>query len=74
MKRLWNAVVNNWYVWAIGCILQRLAIDYAYQQRGYRAVGGEWLVLPATIIAAHYIRTIVYIIAETIREEEIYVK
>lgn len=70
MKRIWNAIVNNWYVWVIGCVLQRYAIAYAYQQRGYRAVGGEWLVLPVTLMAAYYIRIAVYIIAELIRKED----
>lgn len=38
MKRY---VLENWFWIIFGCILTRLAVDYAYLERGYKAVGGE---------------------------------
>jgi len=53
MKRY---VLENW-LWIIsGCILTRLAVDYAYLERGYKAVGGEWLVLPVILLSVHMAR------------------
>lgn len=56
MKRY---VLENW-LWIIsGCILTRLAVDYAYLERGYKAIGGEWLVLPVILLSVHTVKTTV---------------
>lgn len=33
----------------VGILLMKGAVSYAYQARGYDAIGSEWLVLPFTI-------------------------
>lgn len=53
MKRY---VLENWLWIIFGCILTRLAVDYAYLERGYKAVGGEWLVLPVILLSVHMTR------------------
>ena len=37
---------RNWHWIVIGTLLTAKAVDYSYQERGYMAYGGEWLVLP----------------------------
>lgn len=37
---------RNWYWIVIGMLLTAKAVEYSYQERGYMAYGGEWLILP----------------------------
>lgn len=53
MKRY---VLENWFWIISGCVLTRQAIDYAYLERGYKAIGGEWLVLPVILLSVHMAR------------------
>lgn len=39
-------IIRNWYILSIGLILTDLAVRFAYIERGYIAMGGEWLILP----------------------------
>lgn len=39
-------IIRNWLTISVGLILTALAVRYAYNDRGYIAMGSEWLVLP----------------------------
>lgn len=44
MLRRW--IVRNWLILTVGLNLTALAVRFAYIERGYIAIGSEWLVLP----------------------------
>ena len=48
LKKYWLYIVAG----GIGMALTPAAIRSAYVSRGYFAVGGEWLVLPLTLLVA----------------------
>ena len=50
---------KNWFYILIGLWLTWKAIDAAYEFRGYRAVGGEYLVLPMFLALIAMIRKMV---------------
>lgn len=60
-------VAVNTILFLAGCVLTKLAVDYAYLERGYKAYGSEWLVLPMFLIATWLIRKAV---RKMIRPEE----
>ena len=39
-------IIKNWLILSIGLILTSVAVRYAYNDRGYIAMGSDWLVLP----------------------------
>lgn len=49
-------ILNNWFLIAIGCVLTRKAVESAYLERGYVAVGGEWFILPTFLLLAEIAR------------------
>ena len=49
MRKVRRLLKENWIPIAVGILLTKWAVDYAYQVRGYDAIGSEWLVLPFTI-------------------------
>ena len=69
LKKVLRFLVDNW-LWIIaGLILTKLAVKYAYQERGYMAYGGEWLVLPVILMAKTLVRDIVLMFIEVFAEE-----
>ena len=36
-------ILKNWLLLTVGLILTAVCVRVAYQERGYIAVGGEWL-------------------------------
>ena len=40
-------------------VLTKYSVEYAYQERGYWAVGGEYLVLPVLLMGAYLIETVI---------------
>lgn len=51
MRKVKRLLKENWIPIVAGILLTKWAVDYAYQMRGYDAIGSEWLVLvlPFTI-------------------------
>lgn len=46
--------VKEYALWIfIGVVLQALLVPVAFIERGYVAVGGEWLVLPLSVLIGH---------------------
>lgn len=70
MKALERFIIRNWFWIALGCVLQRKAIEMAFLERGYRAVGGEWLVLPVVLMAVELGRNIFWSIIEVMQMED----
>ncbi len=56
MKRLQGFIIRNWFWIVFGCVLTRKAVEYAYQARGYKAIGSEWCVLPVILITVEACR------------------
>ena len=50
---------GNWIYILIGLWLTWKAIDAAYEFRGYRAIGSEYLVLPMFLVMIHMIKKMV---------------
>lgn len=50
---------RNWLYILIGLWLTWKAIDAAYEFRGYRAIGSEYLVLPMLLLTVHMIRKMI---------------
>lgn len=46
MRRLGLFILKNWVILSIGFILTAIFVLIAYEERGYVAIGGEWLTLP----------------------------
>lgn len=59
---------RNWMYILIGLWLTAKSVDSAYQFRGYRAVGSEYLVLPMFLIAVEMLRKAIRF-AKSCREE-----
>lgn len=70
MKALERFIIRNWFWIALGCVLQRKAIEMAFLERGYRAVGGEWLVLPLVLMAVELGRCIFWSVVEVMQMED----
>ncbi len=56
--RIIETIVQWILIAVLGYMLQMKAIDIAYNQRGYNAYGGEYLVLPLVIVIAIVIRAV----------------
>lgn len=56
MKKMEKFIIRNWSWLVIGIVLTRKAVEFAYAERGYVAVGGEWLVLPVVLGLTHFAR------------------
>lgn len=69
MKKAEDFVVRNWIWITAGCILQRKAIEYSYFQRGYKAIGGEWLIIPAIFLAVSIYRDARKIVTEIMKDD-----
>lgn len=64
MRKLHGYIMKNWFWLALGCVLTRLAVECAYLERGYIAIGGEWCVLPVVLIIVELCRGVCRGIAE----------
>lgn len=57
-------ILKNWLLLTVGLILTAVCVRVAYQERGYIAVGGEWLVIPLLVtikaIAKSVVEDILY--------------
>lgn len=51
-------ILRNWLWLVIGIVITRNAVEFAYAERGYVAVGSEWLVLPMILLLVHFAREI----------------
>lgn len=72
MKIIKKYVSSNWLWIVTGLILTEVAVRSAYSIRGYWAYGGEWMVLPLTLMIAEEIRIIGKIISFLLRREKEY--
>lgn len=64
VKQTGKYILKNWFLIAVGCILTRKAVEAAYLERGYKAVGGEWLILPTILLFAEIARMMYWSIKE----------
>lgn len=51
MKKVMKIVLSNWFLFSVGLLLTAKCVEAAYQERGYIAFGGEWLVIPFIFLA-----------------------
>lgn len=58
-------IVKNWLILTVGLMLTAVFVRVAYLERGYIAVGGEWLVIPLLIT----VKSLVSSVVEEIRNE-----
>lgn len=58
MKKLERYIVRNWIWFVVGIVLTRKAVECAYAERGYAAIGGEWFVLPMLLLVIELIRDV----------------
>lgn len=56
MKRAIQFVIRNWIPLTIGFLATAAAVRIAYNERGYIAVGSEWLILPFTILLFKWVK------------------
>lgn len=70
MRKVKRFIYQEWIWITLGIILTRFAVEYAYQERGYMAYGGEWLVLPVLLMAVNTARDIASIVIVTFEGEE----
>lgn len=52
-------ILKNWIWIVVGVLLTAWAVEYTYRQRGYIAVGGEWLITPIILLVVHFTRQFV---------------
>ena len=58
LRKAKRFIYREWIWITLGIILTRFAVEYAYQERGYMAYGGEWLVLPVLLLTVNMARNI----------------
>ena len=49
-KKVRRFVRLYWFWVSLGLVLTKVSVEAAYIERGYKAYGGEWLVLPVVMI------------------------
>lgn len=49
-------LVKNWHLILAGIALTAFAVPHTYKTRGYFAIGGEWLILPAILMTAYMVK------------------
>lgn len=57
-RKIRGFVLRNWFWTVLGCVLTKKAVETAYLERGYMAVGGEWLVLPVILMTVGLVRDV----------------
>lgn len=68
LKKTKRFIMHYWLSISLGMIATPFAIQYAYQDRGRLAFGGEYLVLPSMVMGAYLLRQVVPAILEMIYE------
>lgn len=68
MKRLEWFIEDHWIGLCAGALLTAVSVEAAYVERGYMAVGGEWLVLPMVLLASALVKGVSAEIRRLIRE------
>ena len=69
MSKFQRYIEKNWFYILIGFWIASKALDMAYECRGYKAVGGELLVLPVFLLAVEAVRQLVRSISYCMKEE-----
>ena len=76
IKRKVRRFVRLYWFWvSLGLILTKVSVEAAYAERGYKAYGGEWLMLPITLIVGYFVneaRMYLPNLIEEWREEKAY--
>ena len=67
-KDIKQLLLRNWIWIILGLIATKHAVFYAYQDRGYMAIGGEYLVLPVILMIASMARSIAWALMEILSE------
>ena len=49
-------LIKNWILLSSGLLMTAEFVKVAYEERGYVAFGGEWLVLPIMILLKVFVR------------------
>ena len=49
-------LTKNWRLILAGIVLTAFAVPHTYKTRGYFAIGGEWLILPAILMTAYMVK------------------
>jgi len=65
IKSVAKFLKRYWWLLAVGMVLTKYSVEYAYQERGYWAVGGEYLVIPMLLMVACLAESIIREIRET---------
>lgn len=52
-----KTLLKNWLLLTVGLVLTTICVKMAYEERGYIAVGGEWLVLPFLVTGRAVIKS-----------------
>lgn len=55
MFRKW--MEDHWAVLTAGCLLTAAAVQIAYAERGYAAIGSEWAITPIMLLAEKLVKT-----------------
>ena len=56
-KKVRRFVRLYWFWVSLGLVLTKVSVEAAYIERGYKAYGGEWLVLPVVMIVGYFVAT-----------------
>ena len=76
IKRKVRRFVRLYWFWvSLGLILTKVSVEAAYAERGYKAYGGEWLMLPIMLIVGYFVneaRMYLPNLIEEWREEKAY--
>jgi hypothetical protein len=70
MRKFRRYIARNWWLIIAGLVLTAISVRTAYEQRGYWAIGGEYLVLPILLLMEDLLREAVSTIAEVFGGEE----
>ncbi len=49
-------LIKNWILLSSGLLLTAKFVKVAYEERGYVAFGGEWLILPIMLLLKIFVR------------------
>ncbi len=61
-------ILKNWLLLTVGLMLTAVCVRLAYQERGYIAFGGEWLIIPLLFIVKGIIKLTIMSMMEDIFE------
>ena len=76
IKRKVRRFVRLYWFWvSLGLVLTKVSVEAAYAERGYKAYGGEWLMLPIMLIVGYFVNEARMYLSDLIeewREEKAY--